>query len=192
MVTMDAPELLYFENGAQWREWLERHHKTATEAWLVHYKKDTKKLGISYREALDEALDFGWVDTKLKSLDKESYMLRWVPRKPGSVWSKPNKDRAEELTRQGRMTGAGLASIEAARKSGNWDKAYTLLTRWDTPEDLKKALAQNPQALAQFESWANSHRNQYIRWVNEAKTQATRVKRIAEVVRRAELNRKPG
>jgi len=150
---MDAPELLYFENGAQWREWLERNHKTATEAWLVHYKKGTAKPGISYREALDEALNFGWIDARLKSLNGESYMLRYVPRKPGSVWSKQNKDRAEELTRQGRMTGTGLASIEEARKSGNWDKAYTLLTRWETPQDLRKALAENPQALAQFETW---------------------------------------
>ena len=189
---MDAPELLYFTSAAEWREWLERHHKTATEAWLVHYKKGIKKPGVSYREALDEALCFGWIDARLKSLDKESFMLRWVPRQPGSVWSKINRDRAEELTRQGRMTGAGLASIEEARKSGNWDKAYTLLTRWETPEDLRKALAQNPQALAQFEAWANSHRNQYIYWVDSARTQATRDKRIAEVVRRAEAGVKPG
>jgi uncharacterized protein YdeI (YjbR/CyaY-like superfamily) len=188
---MDAPELLYFVSSAEWREWLEHNHKAATEAWLVHYKKGTKKPGVSYREALDEALCFGWIDTKLKSLDKESFKLRWVPRQPGSLWSKQNKDRAEELVEQGRMTGAGLASIEEARKSGNWDKAYTLLTRWDTPEDLRKALAQNPQALAQFEAWANSHRNQYIHWVNSARTQATRDKRIAEVVRRAEANIKP-
>jgi uncharacterized protein YdeI (YjbR/CyaY-like superfamily) len=188
---MDTPELLYFASAAEWREWLERHHKTATEAWLVHYKKGVKKPGVSYREALDEALCFGWIDTKLKSLDKESFMLRWVPRQPGSLWSKQNKNRAEDLVEQSRMTGAGLAAIEEARKSGNWDKAYTLLTRWDTPEDLRKALVQNPKALAQFEVWANSHRNQYIHWVNSARTQATRDKRIAEVVRRAEANIKP-
>ena len=189
---VEAPELLLFASGDEWREWLERHHESATEAWLVHYKKGVAKPGISYREALDEALNFGWIDTRLKSLDRESYMLRYVPRRPRSVWSKINKDRAEELIRRGKMTHAGLASVEEARKSGNWDKAYTLLTRWETPQDLRKALAENPQALAQLETWANSHHNQYIHWVNEAKTQATRDKRIAEVVRRSEAGVKPG
>ena len=144
---MDTPELLRFTSVDEWREWLKRHHKTAAEAWLVHYKKGVKKPGVSYREALDEALSFGWIDTKLKSLDGESFMLRWVPRKPGSLWSKINRDRAEELIEQGRMAPAGLAAIEEARRSGNWDKAYTMLTRWETPPDLRKALAENPRAL---------------------------------------------
>ena len=117
MIAMEMPELLRFASGEEWRDWLECHHKTATEAWLVHYKKSIKKPGVSYSEALDEALCFGWIDTKLKSLDKESFMLRWVPRQPGSVWSKQNKDRAEELTRQGRMTWAGLASMKKRVKA---------------------------------------------------------------------------
>ena len=87
MNLMEPLELLHFTSGNEWRRWLERNHNTASEAWLVHYKKGIKKPGISYREALDEALSFGWIDTKLKSLDKESFMLRWVPRKPGSLWS---------------------------------------------------------------------------------------------------------
>jgi uncharacterized protein YdeI (YjbR/CyaY-like superfamily) len=158
----------------------------------VHYKKGVKKPGVSYREALDEALSFGWIDTKLKSLDKESFMLRWVPRKPGSVWSKINRDRAEELIRQGRMTPAGLTSIEEARKRGKWDSAYTLLTRWEMPPDLGKALATCPAAQENFEAFANSNRNQYIHWVNEAKTEATRQKRIAAVVDYSADNIKPG
>ena len=179
-------------SGDEWRQWLERNHKSASEAWLVHYKKGIKKPGISYREALDEALNFGWIDTRLKSLDKEKYMLRYVPRKPGSAWSKQNKDRAEELMRQGRMTPAGLATIEDARRSGNWDRAYTFLKPYEMPEDLKKALSTNSTALEHFEAFANSPRNMYIHWVNSARTQATRNKRIAEVVRRSELNQKPG
>ena len=123
MNLMEAIELLHFTTGDEWREWLERHHQSASEAWLVYYKQGVNKSGISYREALDEALNFGWIDTKIKSVDTESYMLRYVPRKPGSAWSKLNKDRAEELLRQGKMMPAGLAAIEEARKSGNWDKA---------------------------------------------------------------------
>jgi uncharacterized protein YdeI (YjbR/CyaY-like superfamily) len=120
---MEATEPLYFASGDEWRQWLEHNHKTAGEAWLVYYKKGVKKPGISYREALDEALNFGWIDTRLKSLDKESYMLRYAPRKPGSAWSKANRERAEELMREGRMAPAGLAAIEEARRSGQWDKS---------------------------------------------------------------------
>jgi uncharacterized protein YdeI (YjbR/CyaY-like superfamily) len=192
MRAMDAPDLLKFNSPRQWRAWLEEHHADRTEAWLLHYKKGVEKQGVSYREALDEALSYGWIDTKLKSIDESSFMLRWVPRKPGSLWSKQNRDRAEELIKQGRMTPAGVAAIEDARKSGKWDSAYTFLTRWEIPDDLRKALAENPAALGRFEMFANSPRNQYIYWVNEAKTAATRQKRIAEAVRRAELGQKPG
>jgi uncharacterized protein YdeI (YjbR/CyaY-like superfamily) len=192
MMAMDAPELLRFESQEEWRIWLDKHHADRSEAWLLHYKKDSGKKGLSYRQALDEALDYGWIDTKLKSMGKDSFMLRYVPRKRGSLWSKQNRDRAEELIKQGRMTPAGLAAIEDARRSGKWDSAYTLLTRWDTPGDLKTALAVNSVASERFETWANSHRNQYIYWVKEARTPATREKRIAEVVRRAELGQKPG
>jgi uncharacterized protein YdeI (YjbR/CyaY-like superfamily) len=192
MVGMDAPELLYFKNGDQWHEWLERHHKTATDAWLVHVKKGSGKVGLIFQEALDEAIAFGWIDSKLKSLGVEGFLLRYSPRKPGSLWSKRNRDRAEELTRQGRMMQAGLASIEEARKSGKWDSAYTFLKRWEMPPDLGKALAACPAARENFEAFANSNRNQYIHWVNEAKTEATRQKRIAAVVDYSADNIKPG
>ena len=189
---MDSSEPMYFENGARWREWLERNHAIATETWLLHYKKGVARPGISYREALDEALAFGWIDTKLKSLDKESYKLRYVPRKPGSLWSKINRGRVEQLFKEGRMTPAGMAAVEAARKSGKWDGAYTFLKPFEMPEDLKKALLENEKAFKNFAAFANSYRNGYIHWVNSARTEVTRRKRIEDVVKCAAANIKPG
>lgn len=186
------PELLRFKTPAEWRSWLEVHHASASEAWLLHYRKNSHKEGVRYREALDEAISFGWIDTKLKSLDGESFMLRYVPRKPGSLWSRLNRDRAEELLQQGRMAPAGVASIEEARKSGRWDAAYTLRVPLELPEDLKKALGDTRMALSNFEAFANSYRNTYIHWVNSARSDATRRRRISEVVRCSAENIKPG
>lgn len=189
---MDISEPLCFENGAKWREWLKKHHDTSSGVWLLHYKVGAGKAGLTRREALDEALNFGWIDTKLKSLGSECYILRYVPRQPGSLWSKINKDRAEELISQGRMTPFGLAAIEEARRNGRWEAAYTLLKPWELPEDLRAALSRNATAWQHFRAFANSYRNMYINWVSDAKTESTRGKRISEVVRLSEANIKPG
>ena len=189
---MPDPELHRFESPNEWRAWLEAHHADRSEAWLLHPKKGSAKKGLGYLVALDEAIAYGWIDAKLKTIDESSFMLRWVPRKPASLWSKQNRDRAEGLIKHGRMTPAGMAAVDEAKKNGRWDSAYTMLTHWETPADLKRALATDAKAIQRFETWANSNRNQYIHWINEAKTQVTRDKRIAEVVRHAAEGQKPG
>ncbi len=192
MTPMKYPETLCFENAAQWRAWLESHHDTADEVWLFHVRKGSGKKGLMLEEAVEEAIAYGWIDSRLKSLGGEGFMLRYSPRKPGSLWSKRNRGKAEELMRNGRMTAAGMAAVEAGRRSGTWARAYTSLVPHDMPPDLGRALEENPSAMENFEAFANSYRNQYIHWVNTAKTEATRQKRIAEVVNFSADNIKPG
>jgi uncharacterized protein YdeI (YjbR/CyaY-like superfamily) len=189
---MNKENALYFKNRREWRRWLENNHDSAQEIWLLHYKKHSSQTFVSLAESVEEAICFGWIDGMLKSIDEESYMLRYSPRKADSVWSKINKDRAEKLIASGRMTSAGLARIEEAKKNGYWDAAYTNRTRDEVPSDLKEALMADPKALSNFEGFANSYRNMYVGWVIGAKTWETRRKRIAEVVRRSALNKKLG
>lgn len=189
---MNIDNALSFVDSEEWRKWLEKNADSATEVWLVQYKKHSGKVSLSYEYAVLEALCFGWIDGKLKSIDKDKFIIRYSPRKSGSVWSKVNKDKAEKMIAAGRMTAAGLAKIEEAKKSGYWDTAYTNKIKDEAPSDLKKGLMEDSRAWNNFEKFANSYRNMYIGWVTGAKTEATRKKRIAEVVKRSALNKKPG
>lgn len=189
---MNENPVLYFEDRNQWRKWLEINHKKFKEAWLIHYKKPSSKKTISHFDAVEEALCFGWIDSKLKKIDEEKFILKYSPRKQKSVWSKINKEKAEELITSGKMTQAGLEKIEEAKKTGLWDTAYTNLVREKLPSDLKKSLMENKTAWNNFQNFANSYRNMYIYWIKDAKTESTRRKRIKEVVKRVENNKKPG
>jgi uncharacterized protein YdeI (YjbR/CyaY-like superfamily) len=182
----------YFENSRQWRGWLEQNHDREPEAWLLFYKKASGKPSMTVAEATEAALCYGWIDGKLQSLGAESFRLRYTPRQPGSLWSRINKDKAERLMAEGRMAPAGLAAVEAAKKNGRWAAAYSSRRQEKMPDDLAAALAGDETARANFSGFANSYRNTYIGWVNDAKTAPTRQRRIAEVVRRAALNKKPG
>ena len=189
---MNQVETIYFKDRTEWRRWLEQNSDHVQEVWLVHYKKHSDQISISHDKAVEEALCFGWIDGKLKSIDKEKYILRYSPRKANSVWSKINKDKAEILIAQGRMTHSGLAKIEDAKKSGIWDTAYTNKLKDKIPTDLEKALKMDSKAFTNFQKFANTYRNMYIGWVTGAKTDVTRKRRIIEVVKRAVLNKKPG
>ena len=181
---------LYFEEREAWRGWLERNHDKERCVWLVHYKKGSGKKGITLEESVEEAICFGWIDGKLKKIDAEKFILRFTPRKADSVWSKINKERAERMIMAGRMTNAGLGKIEAAKKTGWWDKAYTNRIIDEIPADLQQALMKEEGALNNFQNFANSYRNMYVGWVNDAKTDGTRQKRIQKVVEQASKNRK--
>jgi len=189
---METSEALFFENGQQWRTWLQQNHAEKNAIWLTHYKKNSGKTGISYDEALEEALCYGWIDGKLKKLDDEKYIIRYSPRKAKSVWSKLNKDKVEQLIESGKMTEAGLAKIEEAKSNGYWNSAYTNKKTDELPLDLKNALIQDKDAWHHFQRFANSYRNTYIGWVNMAKSEETKKRRISEVVKRSSLNKKPG
>ena len=189
---MDINSPLNFKDTQEWRHWLEQNHRKAKEARVAIYKKRSKLPGLRYEEALEEALCFGWIDGIMKSIDQDRFVLRFSPRKANSIWSRRNKDKAEQLVAQGRMTTAGLSRIDEAKKNGSWDAAYTNKTREEIPPDLEKALMKNPTARKNFQRFANSYRNMYIGWINGAKTEKTRKKRITEVIERSSQNIKPG
>lgn len=185
-------EALLFNDRNEWRSWLEKNHMNTKEVWLLHYKKQSKKQTLNHIDAVEEALCFGWIDSKLKKIDQERYILKYSPRKQKSVWSKINKENAEKMIASGKMTQAGLEKIEEAKKHGLWDTAYTNKIRERIPSDLKQSLLEDNRAWDNFQHFANSYRNMYCGWVKAAKTKETRQKRIAEVVKRSRQNKKPG
>ncbi len=184
-----------FETAADWRSWLERNHDREKEIWLVYYKKASGKKSITYREALEEALCFGWIDSVVNRLDDVRYMQKWTPRKAVSVWSAANKARVKRLTDEGRMAAPGLAKVAIARKNGSWDKLSDIDRIGRTnelPADLGAALARNPAAQEKFDRLAPSQRKLWAWWVLSAKRQETRTRRIAETVRGVAAGRRPG
>ena len=187
-----AGEQAHFVNRAEWRAWLEENHATAKEAWLIIYKKHTGKASLSYEEAVEEALCFGWIDGVLKPIDDEKYALRYSPRQKGSVWSETNKRRVAKLIKQGRMTEAGLAKVKEAKANGEWRAATLREDTANIPDDLRQALKANSLARHNFDRLAPSHKRQYIYWITSAKTDKTRQRRIAETIRLVAENKRPG
>jgi uncharacterized protein YdeI (YjbR/CyaY-like superfamily) len=183
-------ERIDIANREDWRNWLAQNHDKKDGVWLTFQKKHSAKGGIKLEEAVEEAICFGWIDGKLRKLDEMRFILRFSPRKPKSVWSKINRDRAEKLTRAGRMAPSGLATVEQAKSSGSWDNAYTNKLKDAVPADLEEALRKNEPAWLHFHKFANSYRNMYIGWVNAAKTSSIRTKRIQKVVEQARRNKK--
>ena len=152
-------DALVFCNREKWHDWLSDNHDTVSSVWLVFYKKCSSKRGITLDEAVEEALRFGWIDSRQRNRDQESFVLRFSPRKAHSLWSKINKERAEKLIASGKMTESGLAKIEEAKKNGYWESAYTNLTSRPMPNDLKDALMKDTKAWNNFNKFANSYRN---------------------------------
>ena len=173
-----------------WRAWLRHHHTTSSGVWLVYYKKGSGIPSVNYAEAVEEALCFGWIDSKIHAVDSLRYRQIFTPRKPGSTWSKLNKRRIATLIRGKRMTAAGMAKITAARKDGSW-KSLDEVENLRMPAELTRALAANTQARRYFEEFSESTRKLIIRWVTQAKRPDTRLRRIRETVRLASLNKKP-
>jgi uncharacterized protein YdeI (YjbR/CyaY-like superfamily) len=111
----------HFATAREWRAWLQAHHAVEKEVWLMFYKKHTAIASVTFEEATDEALSFGWIDSIMKGIDDERYALRYTPRRKGSSWSESSKRRVAKLIEQGRMTEAGLAKIDEAKQNGKWD-----------------------------------------------------------------------
>jgi len=176
----------------QWRAWLEENHAAAKELWVIFYKKHTGKASVTYAEAVEEALCFGWIDGIIKRIDDEKHMRRFSPRRDNSRWSELNKKRARKLIEEGRMTETGLAKVEAAKENGQWDAAVLPRPEPQVPPELQKALARSAQARRNFESLAPSYRRQFIYWIAAAKRDETRRKRTAEAIDLLAQNKKLG
>jgi uncharacterized protein YdeI (YjbR/CyaY-like superfamily) len=156
---------------------------------LVSYKKATGKPRFDYEEAVEEALCFGWIDSKGNKLDEERSLLWFAPRKGGTGWSKPNKERVEKLIAAGQMTPAGLAKVEAAKADGTWT-ALDSIEALEIPPDLAAALADHPPAADHFAAFPRSVKRGILEWISTAKTATTRTKRITETATLAAENKR--
>lgn len=179
--TANQIERFHAKARPEWRRWLARHHGTSPGVWLISYKKGSGKPRVPYDEAVEEALCFGWIDSRPNKLDDERFMQLFSPRKPKSAWSRLNKSRAEKLIAAGLMTAAGLDKIEAAKADGSWSKLDGV-EELQTPADLKKALSANPRARKNFAAFSPSSRKNILWWIQSAMRPETRRKRVAETV----------
>jgi len=184
------PETFCPASRQDWRQWLMANHNSKQAVWLVYYKKKTNISSVSYNDAVDEALCFGWIDSTRKSLDHETFMQFFCRRKPNSVWSKINKAKVLRLIESGMMTKAGIDSIETAKQNGSWtilDEVEELLI----PGDLLLELENNPGALGYFLSLSKSVRKSMLQWLVLARRPETRQKRISEIALLAAKKLKP-
>jgi uncharacterized protein YdeI (YjbR/CyaY-like superfamily) len=178
-------DLLEFADASAWRAWLEAHHATRADVWLRLFKARHRHRGLGLDQAVEEALCFGWIDSSPRARDEESFLLRFSPRRPCSVWSARNVERVERLIREGRMTAAGLARVEEAKRNGQWSAALVREEPDRLPEELRKALASSQGARAGFRALSPSRRKQLLLWFETARRPATRARRLRAIVREA-------
>jgi uncharacterized protein YdeI (YjbR/CyaY-like superfamily) len=170
----------------EWRDWLAEHHTRRGGVWLVTWRAGSGGPRITYEESVEQALCFGWVDSKGRALDAERTMLWFAPRRARSGWSRPNKVRVEKLLAAGLMEPAGLAAVEAARANGAWtmlDDVEDLLV----PDDLAAALAAHPPAAERWDAFPRSVKRGILEWIVQARRPETRARRVAETAEKAAL-----
>jgi uncharacterized protein YdeI (YjbR/CyaY-like superfamily) len=189
---MRETEELYFTNRHDWRSWLEKNHETKKDVWLIFYKKHAGKPNITYDEAVEEAICFGWIDSIVKRLDDEKFARKFTHRKPDSNWSESNKKRAHKMITQRRMTKAGLELINQAKQSGQWNRSSQPRKKFSVPDYIRLFLRSNRKAQANFNKLAPSYRRQYVGWIDSARKEETRRKRLAEAIQLLERNEKLG
>jgi len=189
------PKPRLFRTRQAWRDWLARHHDKSKGLWLAYYKKGTGKTSVTYEEALQEALAFGWIDSTVGRVDAETYKQRYTPRNDRSVWSAANKSRVAKLLAEGRMAPPGLAKVEAAKRNGSWnslDAVEKIGRTGEVPADLLKALQNDTRAMDAFEGRPPSEKKLWSFWILSAKRPETRAGRISETVKRVRAGRRPG
>jgi uncharacterized protein YdeI (YjbR/CyaY-like superfamily) len=177
----------YARDRRAWRKWLKVNHKKEQSIWLVLHKKNSKTPSVSYAEAVEEALCFGWIDSVANKRDGDHFVLYFASRKPKSVWSKINKERIARMIKLGLMEPEGLRKIEAAKKDGSWS-TLDAIDALVMPAELKKAFARSKNALKHFEAFPPSVKKQLYFWVSTAKREETRSQRIHETVSLAAKN----
>jgi uncharacterized protein YdeI (YjbR/CyaY-like superfamily) len=186
----DQLDIVYASDRACWRQWLQQNSGNAIGVWLVYYKVKSGIPSVRYSEAVKEALCFGWIDSKVKSLDAESYRQIFTPRKPKSVWSKLNKQYIEELIAEGKMSEAGLEKITVAKQDGSWT-SLDLIEALVIPADLKQALETDDTANKNFEAFSQTTKKNILRWIQSAKRPETRSSRIEKTIGAIAQNKNP-
>lgn len=185
---------LQAETREDWRAWLTENYAAETEVWLVFHKKHTAVRSISYEASVEEALCFGWIDSLIKRLDEHRYLRKFTPRSSDSVWSELNKERARRMIREGRMTPAGLAVIQAAKASGEWNlkRSRPHFPIDELPVELSVAFDTEPEADAFFRSLPPSYRKQYVLWIATARKPETRRQRTREAIKKLKRGERLG
>ncbi len=189
----DAIEI-YFKNDKEWRVWLHENHQASNGVHVIMYKIEHEMPSMRWEEAVRVALCYGWIDSTVKSLGDGKRRQYFCPRKPKSVWSRVNKNHLEELIASDLMHESGFKVIEIAKKNGSWT-ALDDVENEIIPEDLKASFNKNPRALENFQNFTRGQRKSYLYWLNQAKREETRQKRITEIVTLSNNNiksRNPG
>lgn len=183
--TTTNAQIVSFESASEWAAWLEKNHASASGVWLRFFKKDSGQPTVSYAEALDGALCYGWIDGLKRSHDTVSWIQKFTPRRPKSVWSKINTGHVERLNKLGKMKPAGLAAVEAAKRDGRWQAAYDSPSKAAILEDFLKALSKSRKAKAFFET-LNKTNLYSIAWrlqtARKPETRERRMKAILEML----------
>ncbi|MBC7886743.1 MAG: YdeI/OmpD-associated family protein [Ferruginibacter sp.] len=187
MELKDNLPTFHARSAKEWRKWLEKNHRSEKSVWLIIYKKESKVPSIYYPEAVDEALCFGWIDSKPNKRDEQSYYQFFAKRNPKSNWSKINKLKVEKLLAQNLMAPAGLESIKTAQQNGSWS-ALDEVENISIPGDLGQAFDNNPKAFENWERFPRSSKRGILEWILNAKKEDTRKKRIEETVQLATKN----
>ncbi len=179
-----------FKSQKDWATWLARYHAKSSGVWLQIARKTSDLKSVSYAEALEVALCYGWIDGQKKALDASAWLQKFTPRGARSIWSKINREKAEALIAGGRMTPSGLAAIEQAKKNGQWDGAYDSHSTAAVPDDLQAALDKNSRAQAFFATLDSTNRYAILFRLQTARKAETRARRIAQFVRMLENHEK--
>lgn len=186
----EQPETFYPETRKHWRKWLQKHHESANSVWVVFYKKSSGQPVVTWSEAVDEALCFGWIDSTRRPLDDKRFIQFFTKRKPTSVWSKINKEKVARLLSEGLMMPAGLASIKTAKQNGSWTK-LDKVENLSIPRDLAAAFKSVPGSKKYFDGLSKSVKKIMLQWIVTAKRAETRQKRISELAELAGNKQKP-
>lgn len=174
-----ALDVRAFASPSAWDTWLQKHHATSPGLWLKLAKKGAGVKSVTYAEALEVALAWGWIDGQKAAHDEAAWLQRFTPRGPRSIWSKVNRDKANALIASGKMQPAGLAQVERAKADGRWEAAYDSQSRAAVPEDLAAELATRPRAAAFFAGLDSANRYAILFRLHTAKKAETRAKRLA-------------
>lgn len=182
--------IILFDDQKAWADWLKKHHGDATGVWLRLAKKNAELESVTYAEAVDVALCYGWIDGQSKRYDESSWIQRFTPRGPKSIWSKINREKVERLIKARRMRAPGLRAIESAKEDGRWDAAYDSPRTATVPDDLQAELDRSPEAKEFFSSLDSANRYAILFRVQTAKRPETRARRIATLVAMLEKGEK--
>jgi uncharacterized protein YdeI (YjbR/CyaY-like superfamily) len=182
--------VVLFEQQNDWATWLDKNYATSSGLWLRLAKKAADIKSVSYAEALDVALCYGWIDGQKKSYDEQSWLQKFTPRGKKSIWSKINREKAQELIERGQMQLAGLQAIELAKQDGRWDAAYDSQSNATVPSDFQAELDKNAEAKAFFATLNSANRYAILFRIQTAKKAETRTKRIQQFIRMLENNEK--